>query len=146
LKKALESFRQRKATAVSPISQTMPTKIRDAVASGPRMPISGGPMSTATVLRPNSTDAMTRRRQPPQVVGNELIVVVINHRRVSCSGLRLPTRRLVGRGGFGQWVLGRAGEQLIDAVAQLPPGAGEIGESLLPGRGEPVVPAGRPGR
>src|ERR1700729_3643419 len=65
LKKALESFRQRHTIAVSPISQTMPAKIRVTVASGPRMPISGGPMSNARVLRPNSTDAVVRAQSLP---------------------------------------------------------------------------------
>ena len=103
-------------------------------------------ISSVSSARRSAGSALAAVRQPPQVVGNELIVVVINHRRISCSGSWQLTRRLPGRCGPGRRVLGRAGQQLIDAVAQLPPGVGEIGESLPPGLGEPVVPAGRPGR
>src|SRR6202167_1823703 len=43
----------------------MPAKIRLTVASGPRMPRSGGPMSNARVSRPNSTDAVARAQSLP---------------------------------------------------------------------------------
>jgi hypothetical protein len=184
LKKALESFRQRNTTAVSPRRAQVhepdgvPHRSWDGRPLGLGLPARkrlgrslddvdgvtepfqdvGHTWGAAQVGRPGCArfsdvgrdlfdqlgpavggQCAGRRRQPSQVVGNELIVVVINHRRISCSGLWQLARRLVGRRGPGQWVLGRAGQQLVNAVAQLPPRSGEIGESVPPGRGEPPL-------